>query len=192
LHDWGFTLIEILVVVAIVGILSSIVIAKLNTAREKARDAQRVASVNQITNAVALYQNDNGGLPPGGDGVEYLNGNPEWIPGLVPKYISAIPSDPIDVDEHKFHYSRQGNDYEVISFLEQNGNQAACGDGGSSCQYYEKASGKFLALANPGASGWRFASSTEIVTSQPATATTTDEIIPPPIASLPAPTELRV
>ena len=164
---WGFTLIELLVVVAIVGILSSVVLMSLNTAREKARDTQRVVNVNQITNAVALYQNDNEGIPPGEDGVEYVNGNPEWIPGLVPKYMSSVPSDPIDVGEHKFHYSHTGNDYEVISFLEQNGNDASCGDGGSSCQYYEKASGEFLAIANPGASGWRFSSSTEIVTVLP-------------------------
>ncbi|MEK7569193.1 MAG: type II secretion system protein [Patescibacteria group bacterium] len=187
LFDLGFTLIELLVVVAIIGILSSVVLVRLNTAREKARDTQRVANVNQITNAIALYQSDNEGVPPGDDGVEYVNGNPEWIPGLVPKYISIVPSDPIDADEHKFHYSRMGNDYEVISFLEQNGNQAACGDGGSSCQYYEKAGGKFLAIANPGASGWRFASSTTIVDSSSPTATTT-----PPAVTLPAPTELRV
>ena len=187
LSNFGYTLIELLVVIAIIGILSSVVLVSLNTAREKARDTQRVANVNQIATAIAIYQNDNGGVPPGDDGVEYINGNSEWIPGLVPKYISSVPSDPIDVGEHKFHYSRMGNDYEVISFLEQNGNQAACGDGGSSCQYYEKAGGKFLAIANPGASGWRFASSTTIVDSSAPTATTT-----PLAVSLPAPTELRV
>lgn len=163
LFDRSFTLIELLVVVAIISILASVVLASLNTAREKARNAQRIANVNQIANAIALYQNDNGGVPPGEDGVEYVNGNPNWIPGLAPKYISSVPSDPIDADEHKFHYSRNSNDYEVISFLEQNGNDATCSDGDSSCQYYEKASGKPLVLANPGASEWHFASSTEIV-----------------------------
>ena len=177
----GFTLIELLVVIAVIGILSAVVLASLNIAREKARDAQRVVNVNQIANAIALYETDSGGVPPGEDGVEYVNGNPEWIPGLVPKYISSVPSDPIDTGEHKFHYSRNGKNYEVISFMEQNGNQAACGDGGSTCQYYEKASGAFLAIANPGASGWRFASSTEIIPPPP----------PTPIA-LPAPTGLRV
>lgn len=161
--DQGFTLIELLVVIAVIGILSAVVLASLNTAREKARDAQRLVSINQIENAIALYEGDNGGVPPGEEGVEYVNGNPEWIPGLAPKYISSVPSDPINVGEHKFHYSRNGKNYEVISLLEQSGNQAACGDGGSSCQYYEKASGDFLTLTNPGASGWRFASSTEMV-----------------------------
>ncbi|OGZ06019.1 MAG: hypothetical protein A3C93_06370 [Candidatus Lloydbacteria bacterium RIFCSPHIGHO2_02_FULL_54_17] len=171
--DRGFTLVELIVVIAIISLLSAVVFASIGIARTKARDAQRVVNLNQIANAVAMYQNDSGGVPPGEDGVEYVNGNPEWIPGLVPKYISSVPSDPIDSADHKFHYSRQGNDYEVISFLEREGNDAACGDGGSSCQYYEKASGAFLAIANPGASGWHFSSTTEVVTLPPPSATTT-------------------
>jgi prepilin-type N-terminal cleavage/methylation domain-containing protein len=186
----GFTLVELLVVIAIIGIMSSVVLASVGIARGKARDAQRVTNLNQIANAIALYETDSGGIPPGEDGVEYENGNPEWIPGLAPKYISSVPSDPIDSGEHKFHYSRQGNDYEVISFLEQNGNQAACGDGGSSCQYYEKASGAFLVIANPGASGWRFASSTDVVTLPPPIATTTPSTATT-TADLPAPTNFR-
>ena len=186
----GFTLIELLVVISIIGILSAVTLASMNSVRKKARDIQRIANVNQIATAIALYQLDSGGIPPGEDGVEYVNGNPEWIPGLVPKYISSVPSDPVDTGAHKFHYSRQGNNYEVISFMEQNGNDAACGDGGSSCQYYEKSSGAFLVLVNPGASGWRFASSTEVVTTPPPT----DDITPPDTTAvnLPAPTELRV
>jgi len=163
LFDRGFTLIELLIVISIIGIIGSIVLTSVKTVLGKARDAQRIVNLNQIANAIALYEIDSEGVPPGEDGVEYVNGNKEWIPGLVPEYISSVPSDPIDTGPHKFHYSRHGNDYEVISFLEQNGNDAACGDGGSSCQYYEKASGEFLVLVNPGASGWRFASSTEVV-----------------------------
>lgn len=197
----GFTLIEILVVISIIVILGSVVLVSMNDMRVKARDVQRVANINQIANAIALYQIDSRGVPPGENDVEYVNGNPEWIPGLAPKYMSSVPSDPVDAEEHKFHYSRHGNDYEVISFLEQNGNDAACGDGGSSCQYYEKASGAFLALVNPGASGWRFASSTEVVIVPPPTSisptptpttTTTQTPSPSPSSPFPTPTGLRV
>ncbi len=178
LFNRGFTLIELLVVISIIGIIGSVILTSMNTARGKARNAQRIANVNQIANAITLYQMDNGEVPPGEDGVEYVNGNTEWIPGLAPKYISSVPSDPVDTEPHKFHYSRHGNDYEVISFLEQNGNDASCGDGGSSCQYYEKASGEFLVLVNPGASGWRFASSTEIVITPPPPTPTTSVSAP--------------
>ncbi len=159
----GFTLIELLVVISIVAILSTIIYSSVSDARVKARNTQRVANINQIEVAIALYQNDHGGTPPGEDGVEYVNGNKKWIPDLVPEYIPELPSDPIDKNGNKFHYTKNGKNYEVIAFMEKHGNDASCGDGGHSCQYYEKGSGEFLVIANPGASGWRFESTTEII-----------------------------
>ncbi len=59
----GFTLIELLVVVAIMGLLAGVAIVALNSARQKARDARRVADVKQIQTALELYYNDNNGYP---------------------------------------------------------------------------------------------------------------------------------
>ncbi|GIW68478.1 MAG: hypothetical protein KatS3mg099_426 [Candidatus Parcubacteria bacterium] len=59
----GFTLIELLVVIAIIGLLSSIVLASVNSARAKARDAKRVADLNQIRTALELYYADYGKYP---------------------------------------------------------------------------------------------------------------------------------
>ena len=53
----GFTLIELLVVIAIIGLLSTMAVVALNNARQKSRDAKRVADVKQIQTALEMYFN---------------------------------------------------------------------------------------------------------------------------------------
>lgn len=63
LRKGGFTLIELLVVIAIIGVLATIVLSSLNSARSKARDAQRERDVQTIKNALEIYYLDNGRYP---------------------------------------------------------------------------------------------------------------------------------
>ncbi len=50
----GFSLIELLIVVAIMGILSAVVLSSLGTAREKARDASRILDVKDMAKLLVL------------------------------------------------------------------------------------------------------------------------------------------
>ncbi|MFT5179918.1 MAG: prepilin-type N-terminal cleavage/methylation domain-containing protein [Candidatus Paceibacteria bacterium] len=59
----GFTLIELLVVISIIGLLSSVVLASLETAREKARNSQTIQNIDAYRTAAELYRNDNGSYP---------------------------------------------------------------------------------------------------------------------------------
>ncbi|MDO8429923.1 MAG: type II secretion system protein [bacterium] len=66
-NNKGFTLIEILVVVAIVGLLSSVVLVGLGGVRAKGRDAKRLAEIRQVQNALELYYSKCGFYPGGDD-----------------------------------------------------------------------------------------------------------------------------
>ncbi len=55
----GFTLIELLVVIAIIGILASVVLASLNSARDKGEDAAVKSNLNNARAQAALYYDEN-------------------------------------------------------------------------------------------------------------------------------------
>lgn len=64
----GFTLVELLMVIGIVSLLSSIVFASVNVARAKGRDARRQEDMASVKTAVMSYINDHGDAPPNYNG----------------------------------------------------------------------------------------------------------------------------
>lgn len=106
----GFTLVELLVVISIIALLSSVVLSSLNAARAKARDARRVLDLAQVSKAIELYRDSTGAYPlmnrPQRDSSCYTSGNAsvavgQWDVSLGPVvtagFISAIPRDPQNV-----------------------------------------------------------------------------------------------
>ena len=86
----GFTLIEILVVISIIGLLSSVILAALGGVRAKGRDAVRQEEVFQITDAISLYQTDHNNLPPDLQGT--CSASAASQPGFIPSQCTAFSS----------------------------------------------------------------------------------------------------
>ncbi len=106
----GFTLIELLVVVSLIGILATLVIANMNSARERARDATRKSDLRNIQTALRLYYNDNGGYP----AAAVL---PEWGEAWTP-YMNILPADPLTDQTYVYTVVVGGEDYTLSSCLE--------------------------------------------------------------------------
>ena len=99
----GFTLIELLVVIAIIGLLSTLAVVALNSARQKARDAKRVADVKQMQTALELYFNDENSYPAlgtclgtlGTDDCKTLSSDGGWSDTpLGTTYMGLVPEAP--------------------------------------------------------------------------------------------------
>lgn len=79
----GFTLLEVLVVIAIIGILISVGTASYSAAQKKSRDARRNGDLKAIQAAFEQYYADNNGLYPAT--CSAIASNATYLPGGFPK-----------------------------------------------------------------------------------------------------------
>lgn len=88
----GFTLVELLIVIAVLGVLAGVLIIAINPAAQmrKARDTKRKANVAQIQHGIELYRSDRGTYP---EQSRLSSCGSSLIEGSV-TYISNIPCDP--------------------------------------------------------------------------------------------------
>jgi len=91
----GFTIVELLIVIVVIGILAAITIVSFNGIQARTRDAERASEVKVLQKAFEMYKVDNGVYPlhPGGsDNSGYQMTLLE--PLLVPTYIASMPREP--------------------------------------------------------------------------------------------------
>jgi prepilin-type N-terminal cleavage/methylation domain-containing protein len=121
----GFTLVEILVVVAIVGLLSSVFVIGLGGVRARGRDARRVADVKQVQNAIELYYAKCGHYPGGATGGACNTTNPTGWSDLstilttgAQLGIAKIPTDPIPPATYYYAVNATRQGYIIAAVLE--------------------------------------------------------------------------
>jgi general secretion pathway protein G len=98
----GFTLMEVLVVVAILGILAAIVVPQIMDRPDEARRVAAKADIAAIVQALKLYRLDNGTYPSTDQGLVALVQRPTTppVPGNwnAKGYLSKLPADPWGTD----------------------------------------------------------------------------------------------
>jgi general secretion pathway protein G len=112
----GFTLIEILVVVVIVGILGAIIVPNLLGRPDQARVTAAQSDIRSLANALDIYRLDNFNYPSTDQGLEALVSKPAGFP--EPKnyspgaYIKSLPTDPWG---SPYIYERDSTNFSLFS-----------------------------------------------------------------------------
>jgi len=115
----GFTLLEIMVVIVILGLLAALVVPKLIGRTEEAKRTQSLIQIKNVEQALQLFKLDNGFYPETEQGLAALVRAPEA--GRIPKnyrkggYIDRLPKDPWG---NPYVYISPGThgDYDITSY----------------------------------------------------------------------------
>ncbi len=92
----GFTLIELMVVLVIIGVLAALIVPNVLDRAEDARATAAKTDVNNLMQALKLYKLDNQRYPTGAQGLQALLTKPTEgpIPGNWKHYLDKLPNDP--------------------------------------------------------------------------------------------------
>jgi general secretion pathway protein G len=120
-EDAGFTLIELMVVVVIIGILAGLIVPRIMGSDDKAREAKAKMQIESLETALKLYKLDNGSYPTTEQGLKALVEAP--AAGNLPKnwrqggYLEKgkVPKDPWS---NEFIYISPGRhgDFDLSSY----------------------------------------------------------------------------
>lgn len=124
----GFTLIELMVAITIIGILITISATAYQGANRSSRDAERKSDLEDIRSALEIYRSDCSTYPADGSVAPEspLTGN---CAGSVNTYMSKVPQDPLYGSRgYIYKYQLTSSTYRLCAYLENgSGAVASCG-----------------------------------------------------------------
>lgn len=134
-HQSGFTIVELLIVIIVIGILMTIAVTSYLGIQARAHDAERMQDISSIARAVELYKVKTGSYPQttnnpttdGSDGA-ITDSNcgvgtqtAEWVPGLTPDIVPRLPqstgNQPNGPGSGCYKYWSNGEDYIISAWL---------------------------------------------------------------------------
>jgi general secretion pathway protein G len=115
----GFTLIEVMVVVVILGILAAVVVPRVMSRPDEARVVKAQQDLRAIGAALDLYKLDNFRYPSTEQGLEALVSRPQGLdPGAkwrAEGYLPALPKDPWGAPYKYLQPGQRGGPYDLYS-----------------------------------------------------------------------------
>jgi general secretion pathway protein G len=112
----GFTLIELMIVVVILGLLATAIMPRMLNRPEQARRAKAKIDIRNIESALALFKTDTGRFPTTSEGLQALVSNPGVKGYNSDCYLDKLPVDPWG---NKYVYLSPGlhsKDYDLESY----------------------------------------------------------------------------
>ena len=116
LQKAGFTLIELMIVVVILGLLATIVVPRILDRPEQARRMKAKIDIRSIESTLALFKTDTGRFPTTSEGLEVLVSNPGIKGYNSDGYLDKAPLDPWGSRYIYLSPGVYGRDYDLESY----------------------------------------------------------------------------
>ena len=139
--NFGFTLIEILVVATIIGMLAAVAAVSYSSFTKSSRDARRKADMEQIRAALEMYRSNSvNGQYPAAAAVSFTCPGNSPLSDGTNTYLTKIPNDPrcAAPTSYRYYYNPGAGltDYSLGTTLENSTANSACGNNcGGACRY---------------------------------------------------------
>jgi len=92
LQQRGFTIVELLIVIVVIGILAAIVIVAYNGIQDQAKASAKMNDIRSLQKVIELYYAKYGSYPNTGGGWHYQRSSgDDFIPNVVPDIVSQLP-----------------------------------------------------------------------------------------------------